>query len=107
VNQIDYAPDGRFVAVASSLGIILQSAQTWGEISTVRTKTSVTSIVFSPNGHMLAAGMEDNTLTLWQLVDIQPPDALEDHKHSGTIVDVQLIGVLSGFALAVAAFVAH
>lgn len=55
-EQVAYAPNGRLLAVASSLGIYLYDAQKGTEINFIPTDVWIQSVVFSPDSTMLAAG---------------------------------------------------
>jgi hypothetical protein len=56
VNQVIFSPDGRLLAVASSLGIYLYDAETLAEIRFIETDAWVRSVAFSPDGRLLASG---------------------------------------------------
>ncbi|MGC8947394.1 MAG: WD40 repeat domain-containing protein, partial [Anaerolineae bacterium] len=55
VNQVAFSPDGRLLAVASSLGVYLYDAETLEEIRFLESPAWVTSVAFSPDGRLLAS----------------------------------------------------
>ena len=64
--EIAYSPDGRRLAVASSIGIWLYDAQTGEEVDLLTGHTNwVYSVSYSPDGNTLASGSGDNTIRLW------------------------------------------
>ncbi len=69
VNEVAYSPDGRLLAVASSLGIYLYDAEGLEEVRFIETAAWVNSIAFSPDGEMLASGARDGTVNLWRVAD--------------------------------------
>ncbi len=65
VNRVAWSPDGRLLAVASSLGIYLYDAQTLEEVRFIETDSWVASVAFSPDGQTLASESWDGTVRLW------------------------------------------
>ena len=66
IHQIKYFPDGKRLAVATSIGIWIYDVQTGEALDLLTGHTApVKSIAFSPDGETLAAGSEDNTIRLW------------------------------------------
>ena len=65
VTDIQYSPDGKFLAVASDIGIWLYDVTVHQEVSLITGGTSgVLRLAFSPDGRILASGNSDSTITL-------------------------------------------
>lgn len=67
VGEIAYSPNGRLLAVASSIGIYLYDAETLEEVRYLESDARVLSVAFSPDGQTLASGSGDYTVRLWGL----------------------------------------
>ena len=66
--EIAYSPDGKYLAVASSIGTWLYDSRTGAELNLLTGHTyAATSIAFSPDGQTLATGGDwpDRTIRLW------------------------------------------
>ena len=79
VNKVAYAPDGALLAVASSIGIYLYDSASLDEVRLIETGIWVASIAFSPDGDIIAAGLADKTIRLYQVSDGSPLRTLEGH----------------------------
>jgi WD40 repeat protein len=79
VNQVIFSPDGRLLAVASSLGIYLYDAETLAEIRFIKTDAWVESVAFSPDGRLLASGSDNGTVKLWDVETGQEVRTLRGH----------------------------
>jgi len=65
VAEIAFSPDGRLLAVASSIGVYLYAAADLREVRFLPTDSPVRSVAFSPDGHLLASESRDGTVRLW------------------------------------------
>ena len=66
ITEIQYSPDGKFLAVAGGIGIWLYDTTTHQEIALLTEHTSeVDSFAFAPAGHIIASGSVDGPITLW------------------------------------------
>jgi WD40 repeat protein len=66
-NGVAFSPDGRLLAVASSLGVYLYDAETLEEVRFIETHAYVRGVAFSPDGATLASGSGD--VRLWRVAD--------------------------------------
>ncbi|RKU05486.1 hypothetical protein C6501_19725 [Candidatus Poribacteria bacterium] len=66
IHQVKYFPDGKRLAVATSIGIWIYDVQTGEALDLLTGHTEpVKTIVFSPDGETFASGSKDNTIRLW------------------------------------------
>ena len=56
INEIEYSPNGKLIAVATMAGIWLYDAETTHELALMGGTTEVNTIAFSPDGKTLASG---------------------------------------------------
>ncbi|MDW8396331.1 MAG: WD40 repeat domain-containing protein [Anaerolineae bacterium] len=68
-EQLAYAPDGKLIAVASSMGIYLYDAQTLNQVRLIETQARVFSVAFSRDSRLVAAGVEGIGIQLRQAND--------------------------------------
>ncbi len=84
VNALAWSPDGKWMAVGGSLGIHLYDAATLQEVRYVETREAVSDLVFSPDGHTLAAASQYTTLSLWDVDTGQPFQVITETEAIGT-----------------------
>jgi tetratricopeptide (TPR) repeat protein len=83
VNKIAYSLDGRLLAAASSFsGIHLYDIQNLTGARSIRTRTTVQSVAFSPNSAILASGLNDGTVLLWWMDNGDIMHTLKGHRAS-------------------------
>ncbi len=93
VNSVSFSPNGKILASDSGGFVILDTGESkdnfiklWNmetgrEIRTLKGhKSWVNSVVFSPNGKMLASGSRDCTVKLWNIETGQEIRILKGHK---------------------------
>ena len=81
IEDIKYSPDGKMLAVASSIGVWLYDTENaYQEVALLIGHTStVNSVAFSPDGQTLASGSSDNTVRLWDAHTRQHIRTLSGH----------------------------
>ena len=68
LHDIKYTPDGKRIAVATSIGIWIYDARTGKELTLLTGHTGrVTSLGFPADGRFLASGSFDGTVRLWDI----------------------------------------
>jgi len=75
-----FSPDGSMLAVMTSKGIHLYDTGGLMEINFFRTETPTNFISFSPDGNLLAAGGDDNTVRIWDVKNRLEAAVLSGHK---------------------------
>ncbi|MCC6190762.1 MAG: WD40 repeat domain-containing protein, partial [Anaerolineales bacterium] len=68
-NALAYSPDGRWLAVGASTGLLLYDARTLAEQRFIPTGAWVRSLAFSADGQLLATGSYDEVVRLWRVAD--------------------------------------
>ncbi len=96
-RAVQFSPDGKLLAVATSIGVWLYDAQTHEEVTLLETTTGMSSVVFSPDGTLLASGSgwPEYEIKLWNPSTGQLIDTLTGHSsdvysvsfnHDGTLL---------------------
>ncbi|HZU86306.1 MAG TPA: hypothetical protein VFF78_02410, partial [Anaerolineaceae bacterium] len=67
VGQLALSPDGKTLALGTRQGIILYNTATYAEINFIQTPSRPSSLVFSPDGRWLAAGLENGRAVGWRV----------------------------------------
>lgn len=72
VQDLAYSVDGKWLAVASTLGVRLYDGHGSQETKILAEGISVSRIAFSPDGELLASGLAHGDVCLWQVADGSP-----------------------------------
>lgn len=81
-GNVLFSPDGRHLAVATSVGIELRDVGTLDLVRFFYGHTDgVYSVAFSPDGRLLASGSDDNTVKLWEVATGREVRTLTGHTH--------------------------
>ncbi len=81
IRDVKFSPDGRYLAVATSIGIELREAESFELVRFLSGHTgTVTSVAFSPDGSLLASGSWDQTIKLWEVATGQEVRTLSGHS---------------------------
>lgn len=67
VNRLTTSPDGKHLGVASSIGIFMFDAQTLKLEKYLDTRSSISTLDFSPDGKTIASGDRDGLIQTWSL----------------------------------------
>jgi WD40 repeat protein len=65
ITDAAYSPDGKWIGVASTIGISLHQADTLDELVFMEADSAVRGIAFSPDGKTLAAGLDSGSIEVW------------------------------------------
>ncbi|HWP45656.1 MAG TPA: tetratricopeptide repeat protein [Candidatus Limnocylindrales bacterium] len=100
ISTIQYAPDGKYVAVATSIGIELRDPITLAEVKMrlgmpLQGHTGpIGSLAFSPDGSILASGGYDKTIILWKTETGEKLATLHGHQNWVTALAFSKDGTL-------------
>ena len=81
VDQVAFSSDGQYLAVISSIGIWLYDVATSRELALLGHMEEVESVAFSPDGTILAYGLRDGLIKLWDIATRRNVAALSGHEH--------------------------
>lgn len=90
-NQVTYTPDGKQIAVATTLGIDLLDAQTLEHVKTYRHGVYTGSVDVSPDGTLVAGGTTSSVL-IWNLQNDELFKTFEGFTANVGSVDFSLDG---------------
>jgi WD40 repeat protein len=76
---VAFAPDGKSLAVGSSVGIYIYDTQDLSQTNLLATGVRVRGLAFSPDGAIIAGGLFDDSVRLWRVVDGQLLRTLKGH----------------------------
>jgi len=77
-SGLAYSPDGKLLAMGSSIGVYLYDTETQKVVRFLDTNDWVSSIAFSPNGETMAVN-SDTSVQLWRVADGQLTSTLTGH----------------------------
>ena len=78
---VAFSPDGRLLAAGVGADIVLWDAATGKEIDRLAAnRSSVTSLLFWPDGKKLASGSADQTIRIWEVPTGTCVDTLRGHR---------------------------
>jgi WD40 repeat protein len=80
--QMAWSPNSALLAMATSTGVYFYDPNTMDQIRKIETPDMVRSIVFLPDGILLAGGMNDGSVRLWRVDDGSLVHTLKGHSDS-------------------------
>lgn len=83
ILEIAWSPDSKFVALATTIGVYLYDGELMNEIRFYGTSERAMSLNFSLDGMFLAAGLEDGSIKVWDLIDGHQGYSLILNKNNG------------------------
>lgn len=96
ITDAVFSPDGKMVAVATTIGVSVYFADSLEEYAHFETNASANSVAFSPDGEIIATALSDNTLKLWNSSDgtlIKSFDGHIDDKDGKSIEKFEVTNV--------------
>ena len=82
-RAVAFSPDGQRLAVASGIGLWLYDVATSRELALLPTERQAHSAAFSRDGTMLASGLDDGTITLWDASTLAYVATLSGSRYGG------------------------
>jgi WD40 repeat protein/tRNA A-37 threonylcarbamoyl transferase component Bud32 len=86
INDLDYSPDGKQIAIASASGVAILDSNTMEMVNNINTGVWVESIENAPNGEILAISLNDFTIQIWNINTGQLKSTLKGHTNSVTSI---------------------
>ena len=69
LNDVAWSPDGRLLALGTSLGVYLYDAHTLEQVAFWPAEAKVFKVEFSSDGSLLAAGLSTGAVQIWRVSD--------------------------------------
>ena len=66
VRAFVYSPDGKYLAIGTSLGVVIYDTLTWSE-TLIELDTRVLVLNFSPKGNFLGIGLDNGVIQVWRV----------------------------------------
>ncbi|MAF10586.1 hypothetical protein CMK11_09050 [Candidatus Poribacteria bacterium] len=82
VGAVQYSPDGKLLAVATTAGVELWDAHALERDAFLDANASMMCTAFSPDSATLAAGDSDGRVRLWDIASRREIGALEGHSYA-------------------------
>jgi WD40 repeat protein len=67
INQVRLSPDGKVLAIATSIGIDFYDTTKWEQIQHIHSPSWVNAIAFEPNSEIIFAGSNDGKVRRWHI----------------------------------------
>lgn len=95
ITAVQYSPDGKYIAVATSIGVELRNPTTLTQTHFLQGHTGpVGAIAFHPDGEILASGGYDKTIILWKVETGEKLTTLQGHQNWVTALSFNKDGTL-------------
>ncbi len=80
IQQVAWSPDGKNLAMASSIGLYIYDAKTMNQMQFLPMGAGVLSVTYSPKGDLLAIGLDNGTVVVWNIASETEIYTFSGHK---------------------------